>query len=98
MLKPARRGAIPSAEEAEAIAASALAFIAEDQARLMQFMQSTGVDPGTLSQRAGSREILEAALAYLVEDESALLVFAAGAGIQPERISPALAVLQRSAL
>ena len=96
MFKPKRQSAIPSAGEAEAIAAGALAFLAEEPERLLRFMEATGVEPATLSARAGSAEVLEAALNFLLADESALLTFAAGAGIAPERIAPALAVLQRA--
>ena len=95
--KPVRRPAIPDLAEAEAIAAGALAFIAEDGARLGAFMQATGVDPATLARDARGREMLEAVLAFLVEDDSAVMMFAVGAGIPPERVAIALAVLQRSA-
>ncbi len=96
MIGKTRRGAIPTLDEAETIAAGALAFLAEDGARLVQFMQATGVDPATLRARADSPDILESVLDYLLGDESALLTFASGHNIPPERIAPALEVLQRA--
>lgn len=82
-----------SADAAEALASQGLAFLAEDTARLVRFMGTTGLGPDDLRRRAGTREVLAAVLGYLLEDESALLVFTTGAGIDPAEPQKAYHVL-----
>jgi hypothetical protein len=89
-------------ESAETIALSALAFLADDGARLGRFLALTGLGPGELRQEARSPRILAAVLGHLLQDESLLLVFAAshlaaGQGIAPAHIAPAHAVLEAQA-
>jgi hypothetical protein len=76
-------------EAAEAIAAQALLFLAQDSARLGRFLAETGLDPRDF--RGGLREpaMLAAVMAYLMADESALLAFAANAGLEPEDVARA---------
>ena len=87
------RAGAPSRDEAEAIALSALAFLAEDQDRLIRFMTDTGLAPADLRAIAGRPDMLGAVLDYLLSDESLLLVFAACAGIDPAAVAPAEAAL-----
>ncbi|MFV0297840.1 MAG: DUF3572 domain-containing protein [Hyphomicrobiaceae bacterium] len=82
-----------TAEEALDIASRALLFVAEDTNRLQRFMGETGLDPQTLRQNAGSREVLCAALGHVMEDESTALTFAANAGLRPERLAEARSAL-----
>jgi len=88
-----RRTGSMTREVAEAIAARALLFLAEDSARLGRFLAKTGLDPADF--RGGIREpaTLAAVMAYLMADESALLAFAANAGLEPEDVARAEIVL-----
>jgi hypothetical protein len=81
-------------EAAEAIALQGLTFLAEDPARMLRFLNLTGLEPGQVRARADAPELLLAVLEHLGADESLLLVFAAGRGIAPESIGRAMAVLQ----
>lgn len=82
-----------SAEAAETLAAEAFAFLATDPARLVPFIESTGLDIADVRARAGSREFLTFVLDHLVRDESLLLVFAAETGSKPEQVMLAAHVL-----
>jgi hypothetical protein len=85
------------ADGAETIALSALAFLADDPARLGRFLALTGLGPGELRTNARAPRILAAVLGHLLQDESLLLVFAAGRGIAPELVAPAHALLEQQA-
>ena len=80
--------------QAEEIAAMALAFLAEDVARLTQFLSVTGLSPDTLRRDASSQRTLAAVLEYLADDESLLLVFASAAALSPTEIAPARDILE----
>jgi hypothetical protein len=84
----------PREEEAEAIALQALAFLAEDDARLARFLALTGLRAEDLRQRVDTRELACAVLEHLAADESLLLAFGANRAIAPERIAKALVALQ----
>ena len=83
-------------QEAEALAAQGLAFLAEDTARLGGFLATTGVAPNEIRELVNTPQFLAAVLDHLTRDESLLLVFAANASIAPEAIAPALALLQQA--
>ena len=85
------------ADSAETIALSALAFLADDPARLGRFLALTGLGPDELKEKARSARILAAVLGHLLQDESLLLVFAASCGAAPELIAPAHALLEERA-
>jgi hypothetical protein len=82
------------AGRAEALAAEALAYLAEDPGRLIRFMRETGIGPDELRASAGSLETAIAVLDYLLSDESLLLVFTSEKGLNPETVAPALQLLQ----
>jgi hypothetical protein len=94
-MKQRGKGAM-STEAAEAIAARALLFLAEDDRRLVRFLGETGLDPATLKSRMGTPELLASVLGYLLGDESQLLVFAASAGLDPLDIGKAHQALETS--
>jgi hypothetical protein len=85
------------AESAETIALTALAFLADEPARLGRFLALTGVGPGELRVNARAPRMLAAVLNHLLQDESLLLVFAASHAIEPELIAPAQALLEELA-
>lgn len=84
-------------EEAEIIALRALAFLADDEARLRRFLALTGLSGPELRANAGDASTLSAVLEHLAGDESLLLVFAAEASFPPERIGLALQALAKRA-
>ncbi len=92
-MRDARRPRRMTKETAEAIAAQAFLFLAEDGGRLGRFLTETGLDPSALRQSAGDLTILSAVLGHLMADESSLLAFAANAGIAPEDVAGAEAEL-----
>lgn len=73
----------------EAIAISALGFIASDPERLGRFLSLTGIGPETLREAASEPWFLSAVLNFLGEDESALLAFAANEGLRPDTVAMA---------
>ncbi len=80
-------------DQAEAIALRALAFLAEEPARLSRFLALTGMEPQDLRSAAGHGETLAAVLDYVLHDESLLLEFTANNAIAPASIAPAQALL-----
>jgi len=85
------------ADQAETIALSALAFLADDVQRLGRFLALTGVGPAELREEARNPRMLAAVLNHLLQDESLLLVFAASHGIPADLISPAQSTLEQQA-
>jgi Protein of unknown function (DUF3572) len=79
---------------AETLAAEGLAFLADDETRLVRFMSESGMDPGALSANIGTNDTLLAVIEHICADESLLLVFAASRSIQPETVMQCAVVLQ----
>lgn len=69
---------------AMAIAAQAMAFLAEDADRLGRFLALTGLSPETLRGGIAQPALLGAVLDHLLSDEALLLAFAAAAELPPE--------------
>jgi hypothetical protein len=80
-------------EAAEAVAVSALAFIAGEPERLSRFLSLSGLDVVHLRQVAAQPGFLAGVLAYLAGDEALLLEFAAVDGLKPEAVARACRVL-----
>ncbi len=81
---------------AETIAIAALAFLAQDGARLGRFLALTGLGPDELRENARQHVMLAAVLNHLLGDESLLLVFSSETGVVPEAIEPAHRLLASS--
>lgn len=79
--------------EAEALALSALAFLAADEARLARFLSESGTAPETLRAEAGNAVFLGFVLDHLLQDEALLLAFCAESGLGPDRPARARAFL-----
>jgi hypothetical protein len=75
--------------DAEALALSALEFLASDGERIGRFLALSGLDPGSLRKAAAEPGFLPGVLDHLAGDEALLLAFAEEAGIAPERIQEA---------
>ncbi|MDP3547969.1 MAG: DUF3572 domain-containing protein [Phreatobacter sp.] len=71
---------------AEAIAVSALSFLAGDEERLDRFVALAGIDVGRIREIAGQPEFLAAVMDHLMSDETLLLAFAASEDIRPEEV------------
>ena len=103
MRKPPKTGArlrkkstALSVDQAEAIGLRALAFLAEDPARLSRYLALTGMFPDQLRDEAASPANALAVLDHLMGDESLLLVFAANASMTPETVAFAYHLLSRA--
>jgi hypothetical protein len=83
-----------TAAQAEEIGAGALAFLAEDVARLARFLSATGLSPQELRRDAANPKVLAAVLEHLSNDESLLLVYASTAGLSPADFGPAQELLE----
>jgi hypothetical protein len=68
---------------AEAVAAAALAFIAEDRDRLGRFLALSGLSPDELRRRLAEPAFLGGVLDFLLGDEALLVAFAQHQGIAP---------------
>lgn len=76
-------------DNAEMIAARALAFLAADPARLGRFLAVTGLGPQTLRASAREPQFLAQVLQFIGEDESLLIAFAANEGLEPKTVAAA---------
>ncbi len=86
---------MPSIEAARQLAIDAFLFLAHDEAHIVHFLNTSGMDPGDLRTRAQEDRTLAAVLDHLLAHESLLLVFAANARLQPGDVQPALERLRR---
>lgn len=75
-----------NAEEAEALAITALGFIAADPELLGRFLTASGIGPETLRSAAREPGFLRAVTGYLMANEPALLAFTANNGLKPEAV------------
>lgn len=83
-------------EAAEAVAVSALAFIAGDPERLSRFLSLSGLEVLHLREAAAQPGFLAGVLAHLDGDEALLLEFAAAEGLRPEAVASACRALNPS--
>lgn len=73
-----------NSQAAEAVALSALGWIAADEERVGAFLGAAGASPSDLRVRAREPEFLGFVLDFLLADEDALLAFCAEANLPPE--------------
>jgi len=85
-ISPAAPG---TAEAAEALALTAIQFLALEADRLWRFLDLTGTAPDALRARLAEPAFLAGVLDHLLADERLLLDFAAWAGIDPGAVAPA---------
>jgi hypothetical protein len=85
----------PNLAAARDIGFQALAFLTEDQDRLLRFLRLTGLEPAELAAQAQSLGLLAHVLDHLLQDEALLLMFTANAGIDPQWIAPSAEILHR---
>jgi hypothetical protein len=80
-------------EQAEAVAVSALSFLADDAERLGAFLALTGMGPESIRAAASEPHFLAGVLEHVVSDERLLLDFAEHHNIDPFEITRARATL-----
>jgi uncharacterized protein DUF3572 len=78
---------------AESLAIQALSYLAEEPARLADFLRASGIGPETIRRAAREPAFLAGVLDHLASDESLVLDFARHAGIDAGAIAPARAAL-----
>ena len=89
---------LPAAREtAELLAIQVLTFIAEDEARMRDFLAATGLTPGQIRTAALQEGFFAGVLEHMLGDESLLVAFADSVGIDPAEIGRARATLGRGA-
>jgi hypothetical protein len=80
-------------QAAEAMALTALGWIAADAEQLTAFLQAGGLDPADLRARAADPEMLAAVLDFVLAEDARVLDFAVHVGVRPDRVVAARALL-----
>jgi hypothetical protein len=80
-------------EEAEAVAISALGFVASDPELLPRFLAITGIEAGSIREAAREPGFLAGVLQFLLAHEPTLLRFAEETGTPPASVGKALRAL-----
>ena len=75
---------VRTAEDAQAVALKAVAFIAADDDLLPRFIALSGCDLDDIRQRIGDLAFLSGVLDFILADEPTLLAFVAAAELTPE--------------
>lgn len=83
-------------EAATALAISALAWLAGDEARLERFLGLSGLGPHNLRQAAADPRFLASVLDHFTGHEPTLVEFARESGVRPEDVAAASALLSAS--
>ena len=82
-----------SQSEAEALAISALAFVAGDDVLLPRFLQLTGIDPSAIREAASEPGFLAGVLQFVSAHEPTLMRFCKSTDIAPQLVGAALSAL-----
>ncbi|MBQ0819964.1 DUF3572 family protein [Microvirga sp. HBU67558] len=90
MTEPFQRGGITGRGGAESIAIQVLNFIVEDVARIIQFLNVTGLQPETIRASARSSHFLLGVLEYVAKDDELLKAIDQGIKIRPVAILAAI--------
>ncbi len=80
-------------ESAEIVAIKALAFIADEHARLERFFALSGLSPAEVKMRAGDPAFLGGVLDFVLSEDSLVLQFADYTGMDAGAVTQARAVL-----
>ncbi|MCB1417964.1 MAG: DUF3572 domain-containing protein [Notoacmeibacter sp.] len=83
----------PSREEAEAIAVTALGFIAGNEKLLPRFLSLTGIEASAIRQAARQPGFMAGVLDFICAHEPTLMEFSEKSGVKPERVAQARAAL-----
>ena len=74
-------------EQAQVFGLQCLAFLAADEDRLSNLLLTTGLDLGSLKERASDPAFLGGVLDFLLSNEPLLLAFADEIRVQPQEIA-----------
>ncbi|WP_349357299.1 DUF3572 domain-containing protein [Stappia sp.] len=85
-MRPGERSPV-SSQEAEALAADALAYLAGDMEHLGRFLALAGIGPGELRDAAGEPGFLLGVLEFYMGHEALLLAFCEARGLRPTAIA-----------
>lgn len=80
-------------DAAQTLALKALGFLANSEGALDRLMEQSGVDRGTLRERAGDADMLTSLLDFLLADEGLLVSFCEEESIDPRAVHMARHVL-----
>lgn len=80
-------------ESAEALAADALGYLAQDLEHLGRFLALSGIGPRELRQAAGDPGFLLGLLEFYMEHEALLLAFSESKGYRPTMVAAAHHIL-----
>jgi hypothetical protein len=72
-------------DSAETLALQALAWLADDRARLEGFLAMSGASPGDLAAQAGDAAFLGAVLDYLLSADDLVMAFCDATGLAYDR-------------
>ena len=86
-----------SIKEASLIALKFAAYLPGTPHELEQFSEITGIDIGSIAQRAADRDFQRALMDYLMQNETLLVTFCAQENIKPDLIAQAAWVLENQA-
>ncbi|WP_421925154.1 DUF3572 domain-containing protein [Neoaquamicrobium sediminum] len=81
------------ASQAEALAISALGFVAADPALLPRFLALSGIEASQIRQAAGEPGFLAGVLQFILAHEPTLTAFCEATATEPTRVSAALRAL-----
>ena len=76
-------------DNAEGIAIDVLSWLAQDEERVLTFLQATGLSPGDIRTAASDPDFLAGVLDHVMGEETALLACAKDLNLKPERIATA---------
>ncbi|WP_155904947.1 DUF3572 domain-containing protein [Methylopila sp. M107] len=77
----------------QALATSALGFLAQDPERLGRFLALSGLDPANIRTASRNPNFLPSVLDHLMSDERLLIAFAETENLRPEAVGEARAAL-----
>jgi len=80
-------------ENAEALAVSALTFVAADPELLPRFLAISGIEAGSIRQAAREPGFLAGVLQFILAHEPTLMRFSEESGTPPQQVSAALRAL-----
>ena len=83
----------PTSQDAEALAISALAYVANDPVLLPRFLALTGIEAHAIRHAAREPGFLAGVLRFILAHEPTLTGFAEQAGIAPSAVGEALKAL-----
>lgn len=89
MMAPPRPHRGMTAEDAQALALNALAYLLADQDRAARFCAASGVGGEAMAKQLGDPAFLGGVLDFVLDDEALLAEVATAAGVSPDAVGAA---------